>query len=217
MSETLFALIADYGVYVIFASAFLSCLALPIPTSLMMLSGGAFAASQDLILWQVVLAAYLGAVLGDQAGFFIGRFGGTPLVERIARTPGRAAVLTRAHRVVDQYGSIGVFFSTWLTAPLGPWVNFIAGATGLGWARFAIWDILGETIWVSVYVGLGMLFAQNISLVADIVGNVVGLLVAVAVAVVMILWIRGALKQKARRNTATAAAAAAQDPDGDPA
>ena len=50
MSETVFALITTYSVYVIFASAFLSCLMLPLPTSLMMLAGGAFVASGDLVL-----------------------------------------------------------------------------------------------------------------------------------------------------------------------
>ena len=58
MTETVFALVSSWGPWVIFASAFLSCLALPIPTSLMMLTGGAFAAAGDLALWQVVAAAF---------------------------------------------------------------------------------------------------------------------------------------------------------------
>lgn len=203
MSETVFALVTSYGVYVIFASAFLSCLALPIPTSLMMLSGGAFVTTGDLTLWQVIAAAYGGAVIGDQAGFAIGRFGGTPLVEKIARTPARHAVLKRAQHMVDQYGGTGVFFSTWLVAPLGPWVNFVAGATGLGWARFALWDVLGEIMWVTIYVGLGMVFASQVSAVADIMGNVVGLLAALAVAGATVLWIRGALRhQRVKRGQA---------------
>lgn len=209
MSDTVFALIAAYGVYVIFASAFLSCLALPIPTSLMMLSGGAFAASEDLVLWQVVAAAYGGAVLGDQAGYFIGRYGGAPLTERLARKPSRAAVLARARSMVDRHGGLGVFFSTWLTAPLGPWVNFIAGATGLSWRRFAFWDVMGEIIWVSLYVGLGMIFASQVSVVAEIMGNVMGLIAALAVAIIAVLWIRTALKaQKAKRKTGEPEAAA---------
>jgi membrane protein DedA with SNARE-associated domain len=194
MTDTIFALVTSWGAVVIFASSFLSCLALPIPTSLMMLSGGAFVASGDLALWQVVAGAYGGAILGDQTGYLIGRHGGAPLVERIARTPARRAVLERARRLVDRKGGLGVFFSTWLFAPLGPWVNFIAGTTGLGWLRFTLWDVLGETIWVTVYVGLGFAFATQIEAVADILGNAVGLLAALAVAAAMLVWIRGALR-----------------------
>ncbi len=203
MTDTIFALVTTWGALVIFASSFLSCLALPIPTSLMMLSGGAFVAAGDLALWQVIAGAWGGAILGDQSGYLIGRHGGAPLVERIAHTPARRAVLARARKVVDRRGGLGVFFSTWLFAPLGPWVNFVAGTTGLGWLRFTIWDVLGETIWVTVYVGLGYGFASQIEAVSDILGSAVGLLAGLAVTGAMGVWIRGALKaQKARATPA---------------
>ena len=201
MSEVIFALVSDWGPVLIFASAFLSCLAIPIPTSLMMLAGGAFVASGDLVLWQVVAAALTSAVLGDQTGYLIGRRGGAPLAARIAHNPKRRAALERARKLVDRWGAPGIFFSTWLLAPLGPWVNFIAGTTELSWRRFSFWDVLGETIWVSVYVGLGIIFTSRIEAVADLLGNAVGLLVGIAVAVAMAAWIRSALQaQKARKN-----------------
>ena len=203
MSESLFALVSDWGPVLIFASAYLSCLAVPIPTSLMMLSGGAFVASGDLLLWQVVAAALTGAILGDQTGYLIGRHGAAPLVAHVARSPKRRAALARARALVDRRGGVGVFFSTWLVAPLGPWVNFIAGTTGLSWRRFSVWDVLGETIWVSVYVGLGFGFASRIEAVADLLGNAVGLLAGRALAGAMALWIRGALQaREANRNGA---------------
>ena len=209
LSETVFALVAAWGPLVIFASAFLSCLALPIPTSLMMLTGGAFAAAGDLTLWQVVAAAWIGAVLGDQAGYTIGRFGGAPLVERLARAPARAAVLARARALVDRRGGIGVFLSTWAVAPLGPWVNFIAGATGLTWVRFTVADVIGEVIWVTLYTGLGQIFASNITLVADAMSDIVGLTVALAVALAAGLWIRAVLRaQKTRGGRPQPASAA---------
>ncbi len=198
MSDLVLSLVTGFGAYVIFASAFLSCLALPIPTSLMMLSGGAFVATGDLSLWTVVLAAYAGAVLGDQTGYMLARWGGAPLLAHLARAPARRAALDRARALVERRGAVGVFFSTWLLAPLGPWVNFVAGATGFSWARFALWDILGEVIWVTTYVGLGYAFSSSIGTVADVMGNIVGLLVAVTVAIAMGLWIRTILRQQRR-------------------
>lgn len=209
MSENVFELVTSYGAWVIFASAFLSCLALPIPTSLMMLTGGALVATGDLDLVTVTAAAYFGAVLGDQTGFFIGRFGGAPLIARLARAPSRAAVLGRARRLVEKRGGMGVFLSTWLFAPLGPWVNFIAGATRLGWARFSLADIAGETVWVVLYVGLGYGFASQVSVVAEVMGNIMGLLAALAVAGGASWWLRGALKAQKLQKAAQAAADAA--------
>jgi len=200
MTETVFGLVTQFGAYVIFASAFLSCLALPIPTSLMMLTGGAFVASGDLSLWTVGLAAYFGAVLGDQAGYLIGRTGGSALAERLARSPARAAVLARATALVDQRGGLGVFLSTWAVAPLGPWVNFIAGATGLSWLRFSVWDVLGETVWVVAYVGLGFVFMDQITTVAEIMSDMIGLVVALVLVVALAMWIRAVLRSSSARD-----------------
>ncbi|MCB1357795.1 MAG: hypothetical protein KDK53_15310, partial [Maritimibacter sp.] len=96
-----------------------------------------------------------------------------------------------------------------------PWVNFIAGATGLGWLRFTLADVIGEVIWVTLYTGLGQVFAANIALVADAMSDIVGFLVALVVAAAAGLWIRAVLRaQKARAAGKTGAAA---EPDARPA
>lgn len=202
MTDTIFALVTTYGTWAILASAFLSCLALPIPTSLMMLAGGAFAAAGDLALGEVVLAAFAGAVAGDQTGYLLGRLGGAPLVERAASGPRRREMIGRARTLLDRRGGAGVFLSTWAVAPLGPWVNFVAGAGGLGWARFTLADIAGEAIWVVLYVTLGMAFASQIGAIASLAGNVAGILSALSVAAMSIWWIRGAMKRREHAESA---------------
>jgi membrane-associated protein len=182
MTELFFSLVSAYGTLVIAATCFLSCLALPIPASFVMLAGGAFAASGDLTLWTVVLAAFGGAVIGDQAGYRAGRYGGRMLEERIGRTPARAALLARARTFVERWGAAGVFFSTWLVAPLGPWVNVAAGVTGMGALKFTLWDAIGEALWVAIYVGLGYAFAANIDALSAILGNAVAAVTAAAIA-----------------------------------
>jgi len=189
MMTEIFALVSTYGTILVFASAFLSCLAVPIPTSLMMLTAGAFVATEDLILWHVFGAAFGGAILGDQTGFFLGKRGGRALIDKIASTEPRQKVVNKASGFIERHGGYGVFLSTWLFAPLGPWVNFVAGSAGLSWRKFTVFDTLGELIWVTVYVSLGYLFAANLSVVASKVGNLVGFLTALAVIAAMLWWI----------------------------
>lgn len=189
MTESFFALVSDYGVWIILASTYLSCLLIPIPSSLMMLAGGALVSVGDLVLWQVLAAAYTGAVLGDQSGFYIGRRAGD-LLERFTHGhPKRQALLKRAHKTVAQSGGVGVFFSTWLFAPLGPWVNIAAGAAGLKWLRFTLWDAAGEMIWVSVYIALGFTFATSLSSIADIASNAIGFLTTALIAALLGRWL----------------------------
>ena len=195
MTEAFFGLVSSYGALIIFASTFLSCLFLPIPSSLMMVAGGAFAASGDLSLLQVSGAAYLGAVLGDQAGYRIGRAGGAAAIARLSRHKARARLILRAQIALDRHGGIAVFFSTWAIAQLGPWVNVIAGAARLSPLRFTLWDAAGELIWVTIYVGAGYLFATQIEGAIQIIGNASGFLAAGTVTVLLGLWLRAVARR----------------------
>jgi len=183
MNEVLFGLVSTYGLPVVAVSAFLSCLAVPIPTFAVMLAGGAFAASGDLVLWQVIAVAYVAAVLGDQTGFQVGRWGGPSIIASLESNGNRKKLIKRAQKTIRSWGGIGVFFSTWLFAPLGPWVNLVAGTVGLSWVRFTAWDAAGEAIWVTFYVSLGFLFAERLTELSNVVGDWAGLITSAAVTI----------------------------------
>ncbi|WP_296424820.1 VTT domain-containing protein [Yoonia sp.] len=182
MTDLFFSLVANWGLLIIGLSAYFSCLAMPIPTFAVMLAGGAFAAAGDLVLWQVITVAYTAAVAGDQTGFQLGRFGGQWLTARLVDRPQRAALFARAVKVVDRWGTVGVFFSTWAAAPLGPWVNFAAGAARLSRWRFTLWDALGEAIWVAAYVSLGYFFGTRLDALTELVADWGGLITALCLA-----------------------------------
>lgn len=185
MTDAILRLVPDYGMWIIGLTTFFSCLALPVPASLLMIAGGAFAASGDLSLSGTAAAAYTGAVVGDQTGFAIGRRG-SGLVDRMSASDSRrAALLERARKFADVWGRAGVFLSRWLFSPLGPYVNFIAGATGLNWLVFTLAAATGEIIWVSTYTGLGFAFSNNIDMVADFASNISAMLAAALLATVL--------------------------------
>lgn len=197
MTETLLGLVPQYGLWLIGVTTFLSCLALPVPSSLMMLTAGGFAAAGDLTLWQVAAAALGGAILGDQTGFQIGRMGGERLLARLSRDPRHGRILDRAIEVVRQRASIGVFLTRWLFSPLGPYANFAGGAIGFDWRRFTLAAALGEAVWVVLYVGTGYVFTGNLEAASDMLGSVIGLLAAGAVTFGLGLWLRAALRHRA--------------------
>jgi membrane protein DedA with SNARE-associated domain len=185
MAEILFGYVSTYGLPIIAIAAFLSCLAVPIPTFAVMLAGGAFAASSDLTLWQVIFVAYVAAISGDQVGFNLGRWGGPAVVDFLRAKPQRDLLVARAQSAIERWGGIAVFLSTWLFAPLGPWVNLTAGAAGMSWVRFSVWDAVGEAIWVFAYVMIGFLFGSRLSDLADLVGDWSGLISSAGVAVIL--------------------------------
>jgi membrane protein DedA with SNARE-associated domain len=179
MTDILLLWVSEYGLVVITLATFLSCFALPMPSSLMMMAGGAFAAAGDLVLWQVCLMAFSGAVAGDQAGYFLSRrHGGERLWERLRHRKASARLLAQAENLLTRRGALAVYLTRWLFSPLGPYVNLIAGATRMAWPRFLLSDLLGEATWVAVYVTLGYVFGSQIEELSDTLGNVIGALTA---------------------------------------
>lgn len=196
MTETILALAADYGVPLLFCVTFLSCLAVPIPSSLLMLATGGFAAAGDLALAAVIAAAFCGAVLGDNTGYWIARGLGARLSDWLAANPKRAALHGKSEGFMQKWGGSSVFFSCWLVAPLGPYINYVSGLSRFSWPRFALWGAAGEVFWVGIYVGLGYLFADNMTQIASLLSNLSGFLAAGALAIGLGIWLWRSSKPK---------------------
>jgi membrane-associated protein len=194
MTDWLLLQLANYGAVLLFGVTFLSCLALPVPSSLLMLAGGAFVASGDLAITSTAPAALAGAILGDQLGFFFGHTMQARLQRQLATRPKRAALLKQAQSYLETHGGWSIFFSRWLFSPLGPYINIAAGLADYSRARFTLWGILGEMVWVSLYVTLGYVFAANISTVAELASDISGLLAGLALSVLSGLWLRQRLR-----------------------
>ncbi|WP_377506215.1 DedA family protein [Octadecabacter sp. R77987] len=198
VADFVLGLVADYGVRIVFIVTFLSCLALPVPSSLLMLASGGFAATGDLSLAAVAAAAFSGAVLGDNTGYWGARRLGMGARGWLTRSPRRAQLLTRAARFLGERGGPSVFFSCWLVAPLGPYMNYVCGLTGYSWPRFALWGIAGEIVWVGLYVGLGYSFADSITAVSGVLGNASGFVTAMVLVIGLGWWLWRASRKPVR-------------------
>ncbi len=188
MTDWVLAAVPIYGPWLVAIVTFLSCLALPVPASILMLTAGGFAAAGDLVLWQVVAGALLGAVAGDQAGYWAARLGGAALLDRAA-TGARAALIARAQALIAAKGAMAVFLSRWLVSPLGPYANLVTGATRFGWLTFTIAGVVGEAVWVAVYTGAGYSFGGNLQAATEFAGSILGFLAAGAVALGLGWWL----------------------------
>lgn len=198
------AALAMHGPPLMFVICMLSCLALPVPASVAMLAAGTLAAEGGMSLWSIALACWAGAVVGDQIAFAIGRAGRGPLVRWLDRAPKRHAARLRAEDWTRRRGGPGVLLSRWPVSPLGPYVNFAAGAAGFHWSRFLAWDIPGEAIWVAVNLGAGYLFADQITAVYMVAHEAAGLLLLAAAILGIAFWRRRVLERRAEDETGTA-------------
>ena len=204
MSDIVLALVVDYGVPIVFCVTFLSCLALPLPSSLLMLAAGGFAATGDLSLVAVVLAAFGGAILGDNSGYWIARRLGTRVENWLSAEPKRAKLRDKCVSILDNRGGPAVFLTCWLFAPLGPSMNYVCGMSKFHWPRFVVWGMAGEVVWVSLYVGLGFTFADSVSSLSSVLSNASGFVTAFAVVIGLGWWLLRAVRARRSQMPSTA-------------
>lgn len=190
MTETLLALVPEWGALLLALANFLACLALPIPASLVMLAAGAFAAAGDLNALPLWIGALAGATLGDQGGYWLGRLFGPRLLNRLSRHPRGAVMVNRAVASLAERRLPAIFLSRWLVSPLGPYVNFAAGAARINWLGFTLPALAGECVWVSIYIGLGYSFSADIESLGLVLGNLAASIAAGVMTVILgrILW-----------------------------
>ncbi|MGV8987352.1 MAG: DedA family protein [Cypionkella sp.] len=196
ITDWLLALVPTYGLWLLALVTFLACLAMPVPCSILMLTAGGFAATGDLVLWEVLGAALFGAVAGDQVGYRMGLWGGHPLLRRLSGTPARAKLIDRALQQMERRGALGIFLTRWLFAPVGPWANFAAGAMQFPYLRFTLWAVAGEVVWVSLYCGLGYGFAGNIQAASEMAGSVLGIIAGATAMLAFGWWLLANLRQE---------------------
>lgn len=189
MTETLLALVPTYGVWLVLGSVILSCLALPVPSSMLVMAAGGFAAAEDLVLWQVIAAAFAGFVVGDQLSFGLGRLAGGPLVGWLSSRPGLGKTVTRARALIAERGTFAVFLSRTILSPLGPYVGYLGGALAMRWPAFTAAAVPAALVWSAAYAGLGYVFAARIAEVASILGSALGAILFAGAGIALIWWL----------------------------
>jgi membrane-associated protein len=174
-----------YGLPVLFGVVLVCSAGIPFPVSLVLVAAGSFVQQGEMNLWSVIAVASMGAIVGDHVAYVLARWGGRRLVNRLSRRIGVEENLKIAETFTKRWSGTGVFLSRWLVTALGPWVNLTSGIACYPWQRFLLWDVLGEVLWVVLYVTLGYVFSDRVQALAEIMGSLSWVIVGLIVAVVL--------------------------------
>ena len=161
MPNWLIDLFARYGYAVVFGGVFLENMGLPVPGETALLAGAALAHSGRLSLARVVVTAIVAAILGDNLGFFIGRRGGRWLLVRYGGAVGlTTARLADFDGFFERYGAKTVFAARFITG-LRVVGAVLAGASGLQWPTFLLYNATGAVVWCSAVAAAGYAAANS--------------------------------------------------------
>jgi membrane protein DedA with SNARE-associated domain len=128
---------------------------IPLPSEIIMPFSGYLVSTGQMNLWGVAVAGAVGCVLGSLIAYWVGMYGGRPLIEKY----GRYILLSRhdldlADRWFAKYGEIIVFVSRLLPA-IRTFIAFPAGVARMNLTKFVIYTFAGSLPWclALAYVG----------------------------------------------------------------
>jgi membrane protein DedA with SNARE-associated domain len=210
MGPSLTHLIVHYGYFAIFALIMVEDFGVPAPGETALVAASAAAASGTLNIWIVVAVAVTGAILGDNIGYAIGRFGGQRLVIRAGRRIGLDSTrFAEAQKAFERYGDAIVVGARFVEV-LRQLNGIVAGTMGMPWSTFLRLNALGALLWVGAWASIGYFAGHNIKAIESVFVRFHSLaLAAVAVAGIAYLLVR----HSASKRMAAADEAASRDQD----
>lgn len=162
MAHQIIALIAQYGLLLVFFNVLVEQAGVPVPAVPTMIVAGALSASGKLPLAGVVLAAVLACLLSDLLWYWAGRRFGSGVMRTICRISLSPDSCVKQSELRFQRWRGRVLLIAKFVPGLSTVAPPLVGAMGLRAGTFVLLDGLGSLLWVGVAVGLGYAFAAQI-------------------------------------------------------
>jgi membrane protein DedA with SNARE-associated domain len=201
-TDTINAWLESYGYLVVFLLVMLESIGLPVPGETALIAAALYAGTtHKLEIWAIVAVAAAAAIIGDNIGYSIGRYGGARLLLRYGHKihlhEGRLKIGIWLFR---RHGGKVVFWGRFVSI-LRTWAAFLAGANHMEWRRFLFFNAAGGIVWATLYGGVYYVFGATLSKLSTTIDVTIGVGSA-ALLIAFVVWTRrkeGELQKRAER------------------
>ena len=169
MIARIIEILASYVIAVISSAGYIGVISLmaiesaciPLPSEIIMPFSGYLVFRGDFDLLWVALAGAFGCVVGSVPAYYLGLYGGRPLIERY----GKYVLISHhdldiADRWFARYGDWAIFFSRLLPV-VRTFISFPAGVARMNVSRFVIYTFIGSFPWCLGLAYIGMKLGEN--------------------------------------------------------
>ncbi len=134
-----------YGGIVLLMAIESACI--PLPSEIIMPFAGFLVFKGEMVLWMVAVAGALGCVVGSIPAYYLGMYGGRPLVEKY----GKWVLISHkdlkwADHAFEKHGDIIIFIGRLLPA-VRTFIAFPAGVARMHMGKFILYTFVGSLIW----------------------------------------------------------------------
>jgi membrane protein DedA with SNARE-associated domain len=134
---------------------------IPLPSEIIMPFAGFLVFKGEMTLWGVALAGAIGCVVGSIPAYYLGMYGGRPLVEKY----GKWVLISHkdlnwADKAFAKHGEIIIFIGRLLPA-VRTFIAFPAGVARMNMPKFVVYTFVGSLIWCYLLALAGLKAGEN--------------------------------------------------------
>lgn len=131
-----------------------------LPGDSILFAAGALVAKPDspLALWLLLLLLIIAAIVGDFVNYSLGQYFGLKVFREGSRFLNPKS-LARTQEFYTKYGNKTIVYARFVPI-VRTFAPFVAGIGRMSYRQFVIFNALGATLWVSIFLLAGYLFGQ---------------------------------------------------------
>jgi membrane protein DedA with SNARE-associated domain len=160
--QALAPVINQYGYLAVGGLITLEDFGIPVPGETVLIAAAFYSGIGHLNIFAVFAIGFIAAVIGDNIGYAIGRYGGVRLVERFGKyiflTPER---IQKAERFFSRNGGKIIVVARFIEG-LRQANGIIAGLGEMKWIRFIFFNVIGAALWVGLWSAVGYFGGSHI-------------------------------------------------------
>ena len=151
-------LITSYGYWGVALFILLESAGLPLPGETALIIASAYAGAGNLSIRAVVICAASAAILGDAAGYWLGRAVGRDVL-RFFRV--KEKNVRRIEAFFEKHGPKTVFFGRFISI-LRTYSALFGGISRMPYAKFTAYNAAGGILWAISFGIIGYIFGKNL-------------------------------------------------------
>jgi membrane protein DedA with SNARE-associated domain len=168
----------------LFLCLWLGIAGMPIPDEMVVMMGGFVSSLHILKPVPAFFMTFLGVISGLSIGYVLGKFIGTPILERLTKRK-KIRYIRQSQRLLHNYGHFALIISYFVPV-VRHIVPYLVGLNKMPFKQYALYSYSTGFAWTLLYFILGNLFGQNIEQIVTLVTKY-GLIFGVGIFVALII------------------------------
>lgn len=185
--DTLLHYIGHFGYAALFFALWLGIIGMPIPDEVIVMTGGAVVKTGLLHAVPAFMVTYLGVISGLSLGYVLGRYFGSPVLDKLRRKKNVEKHIQTSERLIQRYGNFALCFSYFLPI-VRHIVPYLVGINKMPYRRYILYSYTTGFVWTFLFFVIGQFAGSRVESMGIMLyhyGLYIGLsLLIIAIAVV---------------------------------